>query len=482
MNFMEILIQKFCYCCDNRLLKIFEHYLLDKNFVLPNQLIASIRKHPKESIHFYCKSVYGNTSSESIKKFNQLSYHTLRLSHFISQNFPSFLSSTITEIEWLIFNNKKNEALFLHQIASDVAHKIEDYKTLIQLHHLSDKLPVNSKTDNHYLNNLQSIEQLLEKQNDLIHQITMNKYIPKAKDLSFFKNFFTSKSKSVSILAKQSFLNVLSTGNSKTFYKNETLALIKSTIKQVENNSFLQLMQHKEKIMNLDYMLLKHTLSSFDDKKVDQYNSKIINKWSNFYSDNTTLEMSMLFALSIKGSYYATRYYAKEIPTNTQQEIADIVEMCKSIHDCVLWENEGYLKYINFCNVYAIYLVLNRNEKEAIAIIERVLHEYQQKQFKKLIDQLFVVLIMAYYKAKDYDAVADTYHRYKKQSNSAVSIIENELILQSIYYLAQIKNTERKQYHQKLDAVIQTLKADVKLKENLNLVLSLKAQIIANKN
>lgn len=475
---MEIIIQKFCYCCNQQHLKLFETYLLNKHFALPSQLIKGIREYPKEAKDFYCKQIYGNTKPETLKKFNQLSYHTLKLFSFIIQNFPSFLSYQLNKIEWYIFNNEISNALEGFKITKEVALKIEDYQTLIHLHHLSEKLSFSLSKSialkevelSRYVEFQTNIEQILLKQNSIISNITLHKKDPTTKELNYFKAFFKSKSNSVNIIAKQSYLNVLSTSNSSSFYKKENLALIQSTIKLVENNSYLLIMQHREKIMNLDYMLLKHTLYTFDDKKVDQYNSKIISKWSHLRIDNSRLEMGLLFALSIKGSYYATHLYYNTITEKTRKEIQAIITMCDDLFKTVNWENEGYLKYINFCNIYAIYLVLNHQEKEAIKIIEKVLHEFQQKQFKKLIDQLFVVLIMAYFQAKDNDKTIDTFNRYKKQTNSSVSILENDLIIYAIYYITQIKQTNRKQYRLKLNDIIAKLKIDIKLKDNLALV------------
>jgi hypothetical protein len=475
---MEIIIQKFCYCCDLQHLNLFEKYLSNKKLSLPSNLIKSIIANPKQTINFYCTSIYGDTDAKTIKSFNQLSYYTLRLFSFVIQNFPTFLSHNISKIEWFVFNNEIEKAVELYAITKEVALKVENYPVLIQLNHLSNKLSFSltkalaiSDTEKEvFIRHQNDFENILLKQNVLIKKIRFNNFIPKDEELAYFISLFNSKSKSVNIFAKQSYLNILSTSNNSSFYNDENLSLIKSTIKQIDNNSFLMIMQHKEQVMKLDYMLLKHTRNTFDDKIVDQYNSKIISKWSNFYSDSSKFELAMLFSLSIKASYYATKYYFNNIPEKKQLEIKEILLMCDNIRLNVNWDIEGYLKYISFCIFDAIYLLLDNQEEKAIKLIEKVLHEFQQKKFKKLIDQLFVVLIMAYFQSKNYDKTIDTYQRYKKHANNLTPIEENDLILQAIYYLAQIKMNNRKQYHAKLSDVINTLKSNIKLKGDLGLV------------
>jgi phosphopantothenate synthetase len=66
--------------------------------------------------------------------------------------------------------------------------------------------------------------------------------------------------------------------------------------------------------------------------------------------------------------------------------------------------------------------------------------------------------------------VATTYSRYKKLIKDDVTIIENDLIIRALYYIAQQKTQGKKQYQQKLDNVISELRKDVKLKNNLLLV------------
>src|SRR5690606_23354247 len=97
------------------------------------------------------------------------------------------------------------------------------------------------------------------------------------KELTYLKSFFCSKIKSIQLLAKQSYLQLLSHFNHPDFYKKETLTLLKNTLKEIEIHPYLMIARHKEKMMSLDYMYLKHTRLVMDEKEINSACSKIIN-------------------------------------------------------------------------------------------------------------------------------------------------------------------------------------------------------------
>ena len=117
-----------------------------------------------------------------------------------------------------------------------------------------------------------------------------------------------------------------------------------------------------------------------------------------------------------------------------------------------------------------MFLILYNQEKTSIKLIEKVLHEYQQKTFKKMYDGLFVVLLMAHFQAKNFDEVVENYSRYKKLTKNFISMEENDLVIKAIYYIAQLKIAPKNQYEKKLNSVLQTLKSNPHLNNNLLLV------------
>lgn len=470
---MGFIIQKIIAIANPTQQDFFKEYLSSRNYNLPLLLVDTIIKHPEESSEFYSKKIYGNSKPESLINLNQLAHHTFKLSAFFSQHFPFYILNIFKDIDSLLFLNEKTQALELIKNGIDVAKKIEDYNSLLVFYDVVEQnfnsytktLQKNYSTN--ALNSFEQINSIVKRQDNLIRNISKSAV---QKELVFFKSFFKSKSTSVQIIAKQSYLHTLSHTNHKDFYSTETLALIKSAIKEIENHPYLSITRYKEKMMSLDYMYLKHTRLVMDEKEINSACSKIISKWRVNYLHETALDTGLFLALSIQGSYLITNYYYNKTTPKLNNSIQETIDLCESLIHKIDWDKEGHLKHLNFCNVFSIFLILSKQEQKAINLIELMLHQYQQKPFKKLYDGLFVILIMAYIQAKEFDKVVDSYNRYKKLIKDEISILENDLIIKALYYIAQQKIQEKNQYQQKLDAVIKTLKLDSKLNNNLLLV------------
>lgn len=475
---MDLFIQKISACCSKKLMNDFQNHLKENNHLLPKKFIDVIIKNPNETIDFYSTAVYGDSKNDSIKKLNQLSHHTLKLFSFITQNFPSFLWHNLSEIEILLIENKSNDAINKLKLLIDVADKVEDFAFLHQLsiiskqHQYTFKSVSTPLTSIGYLNLLLELENVIKLQEEIIQKNIETKYSPTQAELNYFQNLFNSKYRTIQIISKQSYLNVISSCNHKLFYTSTTLELIKSTIKQSENYAYLNISKLKEKFMSLDYMLVKHTRLILNEKDVSKICSKIISKWHNIYKSDSLLHKGLMLALGIKGSYLITNYYFAKINSKLTVELTEIIGLCRSIQANNNWEIEGYISYINFCNIYSTFLILNNEAEEAIRLIEKILHEFQQKSFKKLYDGLFVILIMAYIKAKKYDQVISSFVRYKKLTKASknVTIEENDLVINALYYIAQIKENNKDLYHKKLKEVKGKLEKNPLLIDNYKLI------------
>jgi len=67
------------------------------------------------------------------KKFLQLTHHTFKLSGFLSRNYTNYLKHNLQVIEELLSKGEKQKANDIAEWLSDVAEKIEDYTTLIEV-------------------------------------------------------------------------------------------------------------------------------------------------------------------------------------------------------------------------------------------------------------------------------------------------------------------------------------------------------------
>lgn len=480
---MDFTLQKICSFCTKQQLGLFKKYLLEKNQKLAGSLIKSLIDDPSQELNYYCKKVYGSCNETDLKKFNQLNHHTLHYLSFISQYFSSFLNNGIEEIDQLLFNEDYDKALTRINNLYDVAIKLEDFYVLIQICERVENYSFLSSTFNKrtssekkklFIVNLFTLENLINQQNKLLQKSISEKRKLSKKDFEPFIKNFNSKSKSIQIIAKQSFLNLKSVYNDSSFYNAETLDLIKETKKLIDKYPYLIIAKQREKLMSIDYMLIKHTRLTLDEKDLKKNCTGIINRWQKFHHTNNQLDSGLMLALSIKASYYITDYYFKPISNKTKKELTEIINLLNNIEKSVNWNKINYLKLINFYNVKAMFLILVHQEKESIKIIEKILHEYQQKPFQKMYDGLFVVLLMAYFQNKDFDAVVDSFNRYKKLSKSYVSVEENDLVIKGIYYATKLRINPKNQYDNKLTNVITTLRKNKQMKSNLALIERIK--------
>ena len=240
---MEFLIQKISACCSSQQLNLFETYLAAKNQLLSQKLIHHIKNTPNQTLDYYCEAVYGNASKDTLKKLNQLNHHTLNYFSFISQHFPSFLNQNVSKIEWLIYHEEHSKATEKLKLLVEVAKKFEDYGLLILLFEITqqNKLlsttlgkQLNLESNKEYLMLFSDLKNLLQKQDELTSTTLIEEQkVVNPKELALFKNHFNSNSLSIQIIARQSYLNLLSSYNHKSFYDKNTLELIEYTKKSV---------------------------------------------------------------------------------------------------------------------------------------------------------------------------------------------------------------------------------------------------------
>lgn len=478
----SLFIQKVCRCCNKDHLNILKQFLISKNQKLPAELIKTLILFPEKDQDFYIEKIYQDFTEENAKKFNQLTHHTLKYFSFLSRNFPSFLWSKLEQIEIDIFNQEIPFDLIDDLIT--VAEKFEAFKLQGQLHSIITSNKELSQYFKHKIADLlkakadfTSLIDLLDLEKEKLDNYKKSGVQPEKKELLQIKELFNSSSNSIQLLSKQVYLNLLSHCNIDEFYNIDSLDLIQSTIKLSEKIPYLSIAIYTERFMSLDYLLVKHTRLGMNEKEIHKICSQIIKKWQQFHLNDKELNVGLTLSLSIKGSHYITTHYLSIINKSLQKEITELSSMCNTLLNDIDWTKEGSLKHINLINVYAIYLILENEPNKASKIIEKILHEYQQVNFQKMYDGIFVILIMAYYQDKNYEMVVDSFNRYKKITKGVVSVYENDLIIKGLYYCSQLVLKRTKQYSIKIDTVIAELTKNTEMKNNLELMLRAKQAI-----
>jgi hypothetical protein len=111
------------------------------------------------------------------------------------------------------------------------------------------------------------------------------------------------------------------------------------------------------------------------------------------------------------------------------------------------------------------------NERsEGIKILERLMITYQQMSFSMSIDTIMALLMCGYFSNKKYEDCINTYRRFQKLSKGRVINKQNEVSILIYYYFVQWKMSNRPQYLTKIEDLINEIKSNDLLVNNIGLI------------
>lgn len=451
--------------------KEFADYLLDTNSELPYKLISTIKKlKTQPESDALCQLIYGDAEEKTRKKFLQLTHHTFKLSAFLSRNYPNYLKHNLQLIEEYLSKGEKKKANDLADWLIDIAEKIEDYTTLVEVYKFlaQQAFITESKDSNKYHKKIDEYLLLEQTKNALYAYLREHLFfkgkenISKSqvnKDLAFFDKYIDHESHSINILARFGKYYELSFLGHPDFFKKETAQELESLERDFLNNSFVcyhylddvyfkilgQRLQHNVNTTNTEAMLS-------EVKKMNGISS-FLKYWRSY------INIPELFSISVQVSHYMSAYgfvfkedYDKQLPKDVKENIAFLKSKLEEIVSKDIWEEGHIIKFINVrCFYSAILLTGDEKDKhKSIKILEDTLVSYQQIPFQKFLDGIFVALIIGYFALKEYEKVITTYKRYKKITSEQIVIKENDLTIDAYYFSAQYITNQRKQYTEKL--------------------------------
>jgi hypothetical protein len=454
--------------------KEFSEYLINTNADLSYKLITTIRHSKKhhESDEL-CALIYGDAAEKTKKKFLQLTHHTFKLSGFLSRNYTNYLKHNLQVIEELLSKGEKKKANDIADWLSDVAEKIEDYTTLIEVTKFFAQqcFITESKDANKYHKKVAEYIELEQIKNSMYLYLRENLFfkgkenISKSqanKDLAFFNQFTNHKSNSISILARFVKYYELSFLSHPDFFKQETIKELDDLERDFLNNAhvcFHYLDDMYFKILGLRLQLdvnNNNTESMLQEVKKMNSISSFLKFWKSY------INIPEIFSFSVQASHYLSSYafifrddYHKTLPHDIKENMQFLKQKLESELAKNIWDDGEYIiKLINLkCFYSAILLAGNENDKaKSVRILEDTLVSYQQIPFQKFLDGMFVALIMGYFSLAQHDKVISTYKRYKKITSDQIVVKENDLTIDAYYFTTQYITNQRKQYVEKLKA------------------------------
>lgn len=452
--------------------KEFSEYLLNVNADLPHKLINTIRgsKIVHESDEL-CSKIYGDSEEKTKKKFLQLTHHTFKLSVYLSRNYPNYLKHNLLLIEELLSKGNKNRANEIADWLNDVAEKIEDYTTLIELNKFLAQqcFITESKDAAKYHKKIEEYAELEGIKNSIYLYLREHLFfkgkdsiskLQAKKDLEFFNQYVSHKSDAINILARYGKFYELSFLSHPDFFKPETaeeLNILERDFLKNAHVCFHYLDDIYFKILGLKLQL------TLNNENADQMFSEIkkMNSISSFLKYwQTYINIPEIFSLSIQASYFLSSYgfyFKTDYQTNLPNDVAEHIKYLKLKIEQELakdiWDNGEYIiKLINLkCYYAAVLLSGNESDKnKSIKLIEDTLISYQQIPFQKFLDSMFIILIIGYFSTQQYEKVIVSYKRYKKITSEQIVVKENDLTIDAYYYAAQYLTNRRKQYIEKL--------------------------------
>jgi hypothetical protein len=450
----------------------FVKYLIDTKADLPVKLISIVRNPSYgPDTDKLCTLLYGDSEGKNKKKFLQLTHYTFKLSSFLSRNYPNYLKHNLQIIEELLSKGNKQKALNIAKCLYDIAEKIEDYTTLIEVskYYAQHSFLLESKdvcSAHQKVNEFLVLEQT---KNNIYHYLRENLYYKgkgsivknrKTRSLVYFDHFINHHSHSINILARFGKYYELCFLGHPNFYKEETRKNLAALERDFLNNAhvcfhYLDDLYYKILGLRLQLDLNNNDTNSFflDVKKMRDVSS-FLEYW------NSYINLSELFSFSTEANYYLNfqgfifrHDYRLKLPKEIKKGIFDLKSRIESELVKEVWRNNEYaIKLVNLKSIYAAILLTGNDldKQESLNIINDALLSNKQMPFQKFIDGMFVILIMGLFSLKKYGDVVTNFKRYKKVTLEYRVLKENDLTIDAYYYVSQYLISNRSQYLRKL--------------------------------
>ena len=452
----------------------FMQHLRDIKASIPLRLVESINPSlidPMSSDDL-CGLVYGRNDLQTRKSFNQLASHTFRLTAFLSRNYPSYLLHNVNKIEELINQAKVREANILAEILLDIAEKIEDLTTqTLVLRFLSQQAHI-QKSQAEVVRYSNRITEVLECEVKL-HQIYVylrrnfnisvkDDSVLKSLDTHFayFASFHEAECNKIRILSKFSSLYLLYYYRPTEYLTEKVQQDIQDFDEELNKYSVVILPFMEDIYSKFSFYKLNLSTTDLSSKEGKNEYQKLLthNRYLKFWQNYVNIPE--LYAITIKSTYYLTRYHCinhrndfrQVIPPDDRQDIARLAARCEELINKDIWEPDHINDLIHFRLAWSALLLLGERAdiSKGVDNLEKLMTTYQQITFSESMDSIFICLMIGYFAMNDYKSCVDTFKRYIKLSKGRVVNSENDLEIHTYYYVSQWISSERKQYLRKI--------------------------------
>jgi hypothetical protein len=469
-------IQKFISLLNDFHYMEFRSYLQETNAVLSIRLVEAIRNMlPLYDSHDeLCCKVYGSCKEAEKKRFNQLSVHTFKLSNYLANNYPDYLVHNIQKVQELVNTNNPEGALKLVKYLRDIAERIEDFRTQIWcLQFLCNDARLNKDT----IRAVKLGEQLAEVLDtealyiQIQHQLTIsardeqppNGGLEKCK--AEMEKYFEHPSVVVQMAALYAYNNYVYHFDSKHFQDPKDLSALNLLEAKLNQHPQIVFPFMTNMYGNSVFIKLSAAYPYINEKDRNGLYNELEDYYRNVKFTSEYVRDGQLYLIAIECSRLISNYYHylqqpdyhKILHATNIQSIHRKLQTCEQLLSVEVKRksNEGFVANIKM--LYgALYVILGgeKNIRKGIQELEALLIMYQQMSLKASSDGIFMVLAIAYFALGEYEKCTEVFKRYSKVKKAKNVYDGNDEKIAAYYYSAQWLLTGRKQYKQKLKAVV----------------------------
>jgi len=470
----EILtIQKFVYLLSDFHYKKFTDYLLANNAQMPLTLVTEIKKRlPQfDSIDILCKKIYKKNNAKTRGAFNQLSSHTLRLTYFLSQNYPSYLLHNVPEIEKLINDGEHEEANFLAETLLSISERVEDFQCqILTLKFLSQQsylvkdvaagIRYDAKLEIAHENEFVTQRLISTLRNTLNVSLASKAPEDYTKNIAYFKSFQKSNFVSLRVYSRYALLYALYYFEPQKFSDTSTLSIMRELERDMEAFSYIVFPFLFDLKGTFTFLKLNSSLLNLDNKednrqlKLLQTHYQSVLFWKNY------LNIPQVFYIAVKASHYLSHYhfylsqtdYLKKISKAELGEIDELITTCTNLLNKDKWDKIYKVDFMSLRMLRGGLLILSGGDRLKLGVneLEHLLTSYQQMNLAGSTDSIFLCLMAGYFAMKKYDKCISTYKRYYKTVAERTVYDDNDISIYTYYYLSCWLSNKREQYVVKL--------------------------------
>jgi hypothetical protein len=498
-----LIIQKVVVLLDEFHLKEFRKYLVDNKAELPlklvdeaKRIVPKTKEDDEKDSDELCMAIYKKSGTQEKKKFFQLAHHTFKLTAYLSRNYPSYLLHNISRIEHFVNQGKLKDAGALAEILLEVSEKIEDFATsraVLQFFAQHAYMREKKTEAVRFLERNAAVIESEKELNDIYHYLRSNlhfkdKNVPSLaeteKHLSYFGQYHAKESFAVRIMGRYASIFTLHFLNDDRFYHPSTLDELNAIADELEKSPYVVFSFSDDIELNIDYLKLKILVAMLSPDDLQEAAAALLKKretprfWKNY------LNTGQIAFLSIQAGVLVSRFgfgyrkgWLENLPKEIKDQIAFYKKSCEEIIASQSWNEENlHVRFININNIYCCFLLLGTQDeiKQVPKIIEGLLFNYQQVAFHRIYDQIFATMIMSYFIQEDYVKVQECYKRYEKLTANSSKLPENDITVKAYYYVSQWIHSGRKQYQEKLNALLEKTEGVQNLETVRLLILDLK--------